>query len=452
MTRRLVPVLTALTTLTAVIALALPASAAPAPPQVLGRRAVTYTSYPNDPTPTSKWVSSSQGEFIDTNANGIRDSLRGRGADLETYGIIRFREDYVRLQVNRSGSWVTRLARETDVVTAQARAYGIIRTPSALVCRTDPTLTDTYRVVHSVLFRRSDNVVGRRTLPSATFTARLLASDPRCPETPPPPPPPPTTAADLDVAVTDSPDPVQHNQRLTYTVVARNTGDATASGARLVIDTDERLSTYTLESVPAGTTCAITTDIDPGTPELDEGVICDIGALSAGESAMIRVSGVATEVASDYDTIAVLTSTTAGVTDAEDTEITNVVASADLELIKTAAATASTTDDPNLYEFSFRTVNHGPDDNPAFTVTDEWPTSLDDPTVVPAGCTFDDPNDRLICAGAGPADTESVTFTVTAPVLASGSNTATTDSDRADPDPANNTDSASYTFTAPTAA
>jgi hypothetical protein len=33
----------------------------------LGRNVPTYTSYPTDPTPVSKWIASSQGEYVDDN-------------------------------------------------------------------------------------------------------------------------------------------------------------------------------------------------------------------------------------------------------------------------------------------------------------------------------------------------------------------------------------------------
>lgn len=441
MTRRLVPVLTALATLTAVIALALPASAAPAPTQVLGRRAVTYTSYPTDPTPTSKWVSSSQGQFVDTNGNGIRDSLQGRGADLETYGIIRYREDYVRLRVLRGGVWVTRLARETDVVREQPTAYATILTPTALVCRTDPSLTDTYSVVHSVLFRRSDEVVGRRTLVSNTFTARLLASDPACPETPPPPP---AASADLEVTVpTINPPSPLHNESFTAAVRVVNNGPSPAAGVAVTIDTDDRIAGRTAD-IPGGT--CTNTDLNPDPAAVNEGIVCTLGTLDSGEVALISVHGTATTPGT-Y-TVTATTTSTSSYADTDTTTVSFVVrATADLALDKALASADTTPASGSTVSYTLTVHNAGLDTATSTTVVDDWPGPLGAVTVAPGGdatCALD-ATDNLVCEFGSvlvdATETVTVSSTITAAPDTSVTNTAAVSSAVTDPDTSDNTDS-----------
>jgi hypothetical protein len=146
-----------------------------------GRNAPTYTSYPNDPTPTSKWVASAQGDG-GLNPKGEVTSLKGRAAVQETFGITRVRIYDVTLQRLLNGAWQTVAQRTTDVVNESSRAYAVTYTPRVAYCRFDPSLTRTYRVVQNHGVRRVDNIVANRTTVSKTFTARALWNDPTCPK------------------------------------------------------------------------------------------------------------------------------------------------------------------------------------------------------------------------------------------------------------------------------
>ena len=104
------------------------------------------------------------------------------------------------------------------------------------------------------------------------------------------------------------------------------------------------------------------TDLDPSTG-VDEGVVCDLGALSAGEEVLVTVAGTATGPTTApiaIETVAVLTSTSSYAADADDSETTTVSPAADLSLVKTAVQTPSTTDPANHYEFTFAVSNAGP--------------------------------------------------------------------------------------------
>ena len=161
-----------------------PAEAAPivVVDAVLGRNAPTYTSYPFDPTPTSKWVASAQGEHVDDNYVTKPDpnALRGRAAVQETFGIKRVRIYDVQLQQLRGSTWVTVARQATDVVNEASRAYAVSYTPTVKTCWWDDFVA-TYRVVNQHGIRRVDGIVANRTTVSKQFKAPRLATDANCP-------------------------------------------------------------------------------------------------------------------------------------------------------------------------------------------------------------------------------------------------------------------------------
>jgi hypothetical protein len=79
-------------------------------------------------------------------------------------------------------------------------------------------------------------------------------------------------------------------------------------------------------------------------------------------------------------------------------------------------------------------------------VTDWWPSHLADPVSVPAGCVFNDVSRLLTCGAAPLVPGASMSFTVVAPVLTSGTNTARVAGWQADPHPADNTARATVTL------
>jgi hypothetical protein len=144
-----------------------------------GRNAPTYTSYPNDPTPTSKWVASAQGEGL-PDAAGEITQLRGRAAVQETFGIKRVRIYEVTLQRLVNGAWQTVAQRTADVVNESSRAYAVAYTPPKRLCQYGSG-TRTYRVVNSHGVRRSDDVIADRVTYSKNFVSRMVEGDTGCP-------------------------------------------------------------------------------------------------------------------------------------------------------------------------------------------------------------------------------------------------------------------------------
>jgi uncharacterized repeat protein (TIGR01451 family) len=334
-----------------------------------------------------------QGQVLDLDDNGSADALRGKGGLAEVRGVLRVAIDDLELQVLRDGTFVPVAENTSEVNSGGVQpARATQWTPYQRFCAV-PGLPDrTYRVAHTDGIRWNDNTFSPRTTYSASFSAYPLEDDPSCAA--------PGPSATLQVSVSDSPDPVLNGERVTNTVAAGNAGPDIANGARLVIDSDDRLDAPQ-PSAPAGVVCTVS-DLDPSTG-VDEGVVCDLGDLSAGENVMVTVAGTATGAGTApvaLETVAVLTSTSSYAADADDSESTTVSPAADLSLVMTAIQTPSTTDPANHYEFTFAVSNTGPNGATGAVVTDYWPAHLANPVSVSSGCVFDDTNDLLSCSAA----------------------------------------------------
>jgi uncharacterized repeat protein (TIGR01451 family) len=399
----------------------------------------TYFNHFGDPA-RGQVRAYAQGQVLDLDDNGSADALRGKGGLAEVRGVLRVAINDLELQVLRDGAFVPVADNPSDVNSSGVQpARATQWTPYQRLCAV-PGLPDrTYRVAHTDGIRWDDNTLSSRTTYSAWFSAYPLEDDPSCAA-------PPGPSATLQVSVSDSPDPALNGQRVTYTVAAGNAGPDIANGARLVVDTDDRLDAPQ-PSAPAGVVCTVT-DLDPSTG-VDEGVACDLGDLSAGEEVVVTVAGTATGPTTApiaLETVAVLTSTSGYAADADDSESTIVSPAADLSLVKTAIQTPSTTDPANHYQFTFAVSNAGPNLATGAVVRDFFPAHLADPVSLPAGCVFDAANRLLSCSAAPLAPGAGTTFTVIAPVLGSGTNTARVAGFQADPDPADNTGQVTVTL------
>jgi Domain of unknown function DUF11 len=434
--KRLLAVLAAAALLLA-LALAVPVGATTLV-ATLGDR-TTYHNHFGDPA-RGQVRAYAQGQVLDLDDNGSADALRGKGGLAEVRRVLRVAINDLELQVLRDGAFVPVADNPTDVNSGGVQpARATQWTPYERFCAVTGLPNRTYRVRHLDGIRWDDNTFSSRTTYSTSFSAYPLADDPVCVA------PPPGPSATLRVSVTGSQGSVLNGQRMTYTVVAGNQGPDIANGAQLVVDTDDLLDAP-LPSAPAGVVCAVT-DLDPSTA-VDEGVVCDLGALSAGEEVIVTVAGTATGPTTapiGLETVAMVTSTSGYATDAEDRETTIVSPAADLSLVKTAVQTPSTADPSNHYVFTFAVSNAGPNVATGAVVRDFFRAHLADPVSVPIGCVFDDA--RLLTCSAGPlVPGASTSFTVVAPVLSSGTNTATVAGFQADPDPSDNTDQATVTL------
>lgn len=434
------PAVLAAVALLLTLALAVPASGTTLV-ATLGDK-VTFFNHFGDPA-RGQVRAYAQGQVLDLDDNGTADALRGKGGLAEVRRVLRVAIYDLELQVLRDGAFVPVADNPSEVNSSGLQPARVTQwTPYKRFCAVAGLPDRTYRVRHLDGIRWDDNTFSSRTTYSRWFSAYPLEDDPSCVG------PPPGPSATLQVSVTGSPQPVLNGEQVTYSVQAGNEGPDIANGVQLVIDTDERLDALQA-SAPAGIVCTVT-DLDPSTG-VDEGVVCDLDALSAGEEVTVSVVGTTTVAASGtlaYETVAVLTSTSSYAIGADDNEFTAVIPAADLGLVKTAIQTPSTADPDNHYEFTFAVSNAGPNTTSNVVVFDAWPTHLADPVNVSTGCVFDDTADTLTCTAGLLAPDAGTSFTVVAPVLGSGSNTATVDGHEADPDRTDNTDSATISLTA----
>jgi hypothetical protein len=166
-------------TVATALVFALPASAATTPPQVLGRKLVLYGHNSNPQEGAVQ--ASAQGQLVDTNGNGLLDSLQARGALIEDHNVIAVRIYDLTLRRSVGGVWQTASQNLADAASSAEPAKAVSLTAPVRLCATDPSLMRTYSVIHHDAIRWNTNTVGFRTTTSFNFTARALSNDPACP-------------------------------------------------------------------------------------------------------------------------------------------------------------------------------------------------------------------------------------------------------------------------------
>jgi uncharacterized repeat protein (TIGR01451 family) len=263
-------------------------------------------------------------------------------------------------------------------------------------------------------------------------------------------------SANLSITKTDSPDPVTAGSNLTYTITVTNAGPSNAATVNMS-DTLPAGTTFVSLSSPGGWTCT--------TPAVGSGgtASCTNPSVGLGSSVFTLVVNVGSGVAA-----ATIISNSATVTSATSdpspgletaTATTTVVTSADLLTVKVASPDPTVVVGNNI-TYTITVTNGGFSDAQALTLTDTIPTNTTLVSfTVPAGWTR---TDVIAPGGIG-------TVTATAPSMVPGSNavftlvvkvnvgtphntvinnSATAGSATTDPNPGNNTGSASTTVVA----
>jgi hypothetical protein len=117
---------------------------------------------------------SAQGQTLDTNGNGIADSLRGRAACKENSGVARLRLYYVQLQSDFADTWAPALTNGTDVVSDARPAYVVSYTPSSRFCPPPGNFNLRYRVSQAIGIRSLDGSLATFVIRSFNFEARAI--------------------------------------------------------------------------------------------------------------------------------------------------------------------------------------------------------------------------------------------------------------------------------------
>ncbi|NEA30657.1 DUF11 domain-containing protein [Streptomyces sp. SID13031] len=241
-----------------------------------------------------------------------------------------------------------------------------------------------------------------------------------------------SASADLSIAKSVEPSPLVAGGEGVYSLKVHNAGPSTAQAVTV---TDE---------VPAGLTLLTATSADGACTVTGAAVSCVLGALAPGSDAVVvlrvKVASAQTGAITNSGSISAQTPDPDPANNTG-TVTTNVVQSADLEVIKTSDEKSATAGGGVTYRVSV--VNHGPSDATSVEVADTLPAGLT-PISVETGlgsCTTT--GQAIRCALGTLAAGGTATVVVTA-ALDSGysgtsvTNTATATSPVPDPDVDNN--------------
>ena len=147
----------------------LAAAASPVVVQNLGRRLIGVNLESG-----ASVVCSAQGQLLDTNGNGLADSLRGRAACKENSGVHALRIYSVRVQSFFAETWATALLNATDAVSGPQPAYVVSYTPSSRFCPPPGNIPLTYRVHQRFAIRSNDGSLAAFSMVSYQFQARAI--------------------------------------------------------------------------------------------------------------------------------------------------------------------------------------------------------------------------------------------------------------------------------------
>ncbi len=245
--------------------------------------------------------------------------------------------------------------------------------------------------------------------------------------------------ADMSITKSDSPDPVGPGQRLTYHLAVTNNGVAagpsTTSGVEV---TDSLPAGVTLVSAtPSTGSCSGTTTIS-----------CALGIFPGGASATIDIVVTVSASGGTLTNSVTVLAVTADPNPANNTATasTAVVNGADLSLTKTDSPDPVRTGQSLTYTLTAH--NSGPLPAASVSVTDELPknTSFGTATTTQGSCSFTQPAKRIVTCALGtlPRDaTATITIVVQPPSKKTTiTNTASASATTSDPNPANNSASA----------
>ena len=249
-----------------------------------------------------------------------------------------------------------------------------------------------------------------------------------------------TAQADLAVVKSAVPNPVVPGSQLTYTFVTTNNGPSNATGVTLA------------DTLPASV--QYVSSSGQGTVTNNNGNLSvQIGGLAAGASATTSIVVAVNPFA--YNTITNTVTVTGNQPDPNPTNntstvVTQVVPAADLALAKTVQPNPATAGQQVTY--TLITTNYGPNNATGVTIVDTLPGGLSYASangVQPASVAGQMVTFIVGNLVVGASDTITFAANVALTVAGALTNTAVVHGDQPDPNPANNTATATTTVTAP---
>lgn len=237
---------------------------------------------------------------------------------------------------------------------------------------------------------------------------------------------------DLQITKSDSPDPAAKNGDVTYSIQVKNLGGGSATG--VVME----------DVMPAGATWQSHTS-SKGTCAFAGGkVTCNIGNMTSDEMVTVTIIVKMEACGSIVNTATVKANETETVTSNNTATATTTVncptENPDLSIVKTASPGSIVKEGQTA--FSITATNNGPGTATGVTITDTlesdvWWVSHTGP------CTKSGPTITCDIGTLAPGQSATVTITVTIKACGTATNTARVEGDQTDPNPGNNSSTAS---------
>jgi bacillolysin len=242
----------------------------------------------------------------------------------------------------------------------------------------------------------------------------------------------PADEADLSLSVTDSPDPIEVGNDLTYALDVTNNGPDTATDVTLT------------DTLPASVSFVSVTPSAPTCNESSGTVTCDLGSLNNGDTSTVTIVVTPATATTITNNVSVSGNET-------DPNSSNNSESTDTTVNPTSSSSAdlslSVTDSPDPIEvgndltYTLDVTNNGPDTATDVTLTDTLPASVSFVSVTPSAPTCNESSGTVTCdlGSLNNGDTSTVTIVVTPATIATITNNASVSGNETDPNSSNNT-------------
>jgi uncharacterized repeat protein (TIGR01451 family) len=291
--------LTVAVSLTAVVALLAGSAGAATVVVQLGRTEQSYFHF-GDPA-RGEFKVAVAGELVDTNGNGVADSLQGATRMTKVYKVRRLQVDSVSLQRQIGGVW--ELEATAGPKNSGTASSVLLKTPRVGFC-VDSNQTRLYRIRQAGSVRWSDNQLGHQVQYSGNFLARILNDDPAC-------------AADLSLTKSASDNEVTGpDQAYTYSLSVHNSGPITARNVEVSDSWPEGLNAPT--GLPTGCTYAASARV----------VTCTLGTVAPNATAEITLDALTNQGVTAFESLdntATVSSDTADPDATDNTDTASVI-------------------------------------------------------------------------------------------------------------------------------